>query len=129
MWMLSDFPLEARIPVTDYERARAFYVETLGLFPVGERPGVAIAFAPGKGTKFALYTIAAHVGRLVAGWEIDDMEMEVADLQARGVMFEEYDKPRYTTVNGIYTTPSGDAQAAHFRDSEGNLLGLVQFAE
>jgi catechol 2,3-dioxygenase-like lactoylglutathione lyase family enzyme len=123
--MLADYPLGARIPVTDYERARVFYIENLGLSPVAERRGDAISFAPGKGTKFALYTIAGHVTRPVASWEVDEVEAEVAALQARGVVFEEYDQPGHRTVNGIYTSPSGSAQSAYFRDSEGNLLGVV----
>jgi hypothetical protein len=58
------------------------------------------------------------------GWETKDIEKEVADLRARGVVFEEYDYPNLKTVNGIATT--GPGKAAWFKDSEGNILGLVQ---
>jgi hypothetical protein len=48
----------------------------------------------------------------------------VRELKARGVEFEEYDMPGMKTENGIAT--GGGARAAWFRDSEGNILALVQ---
>ena len=49
----------------------------------------------------------------------------MADLKARGVVFEEYDTPDLKTINAVATT--GPVKAAWFKDSEGNLLGLAQF--
>jgi hypothetical protein len=60
------------------------------------------------------------------GWNVSDFEAEVRALKARGVVFEEYDYPTLKTVGGIATTPDG--KAAWFKDSEGNLLGIVQRA-
>jgi hypothetical protein len=61
-----------------------------------------------------------------AGWITDDIEREVTELKARGVVFEEYDMPGLKTVNSIAAV--GPGRAAWFKDSEGNLLGLVQFS-
>jgi hypothetical protein len=36
-----------------------------------------------------------------ACFNVDDLEAEVADLQARGVNFEDYDSPDLRTVEGI----------------------------
>jgi len=41
------------------------------------------------------------------------------------VTFEEYDTPALQTVDGIATTPAGEA--AWCKDSEGNLLTMMQF--
>ena len=49
----------------------------------------------------------------------------MAALKDRGVIFEEYDTPSLSTVQGIAIT--GPAKGAWFKDSEGNLLWLVQF--
>ena len=57
-------------------------------------------------------------------WTVDNIEAEVADLKARGVVFEEYDMPYLKTVNSVATT--GPVKAAWFKDSEGNLLALAQ---
>jgi hypothetical protein len=48
----------------------------------------------------------------------------VKALQARGVVFEEYDFPGLKTDAGIATT--GPTRAAWFKDSEGNMIGVVQ---
>jgi len=66
-------------------------------------------------------------------WEVDDIELTIAELRARGVMFEEYDRPGLKTVGGIaevagnYPSRGGIGErAAWFRDSEGNILGIGQ---
>lgn len=46
------------------------------------------------------------------------------ELKARGVVFEDYDFPTLKTVDSIATT--GPSRAAWFRDSEGNIIGIVQ---
>jgi hypothetical protein len=35
------------------------------------------------------------------GWEVDDIEVAVAELRSRGVVFEDVDVPGLTTVDGI----------------------------
>ncbi len=64
---------------------------------------------------------AAH-----GGWQTDDITAEVAELKSRGVVFEEYDMPGLKTVNSIATI--GSNRAAWFKDSEGNILGIVQIS-
>jgi hypothetical protein len=63
----------------------------------------------------------------LAGWVVDDLEKEMAELRRRGVKFEDYamgDKGP-NTENGIARDPAGGA-AAWFIDSEGNTLSLTQ---
>jgi hypothetical protein len=66
-------------------------------------------------------------------FEVEDLEATVAELRARGVVFEEYDLPGFRTVGGIADIegnyPSKGAtgeRGAWFRDSEGNMLGVGQ---
>jgi hypothetical protein len=59
-----------------------------------------------------------------AFWAVDDVVAEVAQLKARGVVFEEYDMPGIKTVNSIAT--GGGAKTAWFKDSEGNILAVSQ---
>lgn len=40
------------------------------------------------------------------------------------MVFEEYDTPGFKTVNGIVSM--GPMKAAWFKDTEGNILGLIQ---
>jgi hypothetical protein len=60
-------------------------------------------------------------------WQVPDVAREVAELKARGVVFEEYDTPSFKTIDSIATT--GKLKAAWFRDSEGNLLGIAQYID
>lgn len=65
-------------------------------------------------------------------WEVTDIEATVAALRSRGVVFEGYDLPGLTTVNGIaqiagnYPSKGRGEKGAWFKDSEGNLLGIGQ---
>ena len=124
--MLADLHIYATLPATDLERARRFYAEKLGLTPEREAAG-GLFYRCGGGTEFFLFASqgAASGSHTQAGWITDDIEAEVAALKARGLVFEEYDMPSLKTVNSIAET--GPTRAAWFKDSEGNLLGFVQF--
>jgi catechol 2,3-dioxygenase-like lactoylglutathione lyase family enzyme len=130
--MLRNSRVAARIPVRDLARAEAFYAEKLGLEPVERRPG-GLLYRCGGG-EFGLFQSAgaASGDHTQMGWEVDDLDATVAELRARGVVFEEYDLPGLTTVNGIadiegnYPSKGTGERAAWFRDSEGNMLGIGQ---
>jgi predicted enzyme related to lactoylglutathione lyase len=125
-FMLRDFRVHATLPAVDLERAKRFYGETLG-FEIETENATATLFASAGGTRFTVFATPNpnRAGHTQVGWDVDDIESVVADLQARGVVFEEYDFPTLRTVNGIADVPAG--KAAWFKDSEGNTLGLVQF--
>jgi catechol 2,3-dioxygenase-like lactoylglutathione lyase family enzyme len=53
---------------------------------------------------------------------VPDVDAEVAELRARGVVFETYETPR--TVAGIADMAVG--RAAWFKDPDGNLIGMIQ---
>jgi catechol 2,3-dioxygenase-like lactoylglutathione lyase family enzyme len=123
----------ARLPASDLERARRFYAEQLGLEPSEERPGGLLYRTPDGA--FALFESAgaASGDHTQMGWEVEDIEATVADLRARGIVFEEYDLPGLRTVNGIadiegnYPSKGGVGErGAWFRDSKGNMLGIGQ---
>lgn len=124
--MLAELEIHATIPAGDLARARKFYQEKLGLSPAEEAPAGGGLIYRCYNSWFLLYP-SPHAGtasHTQMGWMTDDIEQEVAALKTRGVVFEEYDTPDLKTVAGIATT--GPIRAAWFKDSEGNLLGLVQ---
>jgi len=59
-----------------------------------------------------------------AGIISNNLEAEVSELRARGIVFEEYNLPDLKTVNGIAEFPGG--QVTWFKDTEGNTLGITQ---
>jgi catechol 2,3-dioxygenase-like lactoylglutathione lyase family enzyme len=126
--------MATRLPAQDLDRARAFYAERLGLEPVDERPGGLLYRVDGGG-EFALFLSAGRPSgeHTQMGFEVADLDATVAELRARGVIFEEYDAPGLRTQDGIADIegnyPSKGARgerAVWFRDSEGNLLGIGQ---
>ena len=123
--MLASCRTHTTLPVLDRARARAFYAEKLGLTP-SEETEQAIVYDGGSG-RFILFPTGnpARGGHTQMGFTVKDIEATVTGLQARGVVFEQYDFPGFKTENGIART--GPNRAAWFKDSEGNLLGLIQF--
>ncbi len=123
--MLSNREVHATLPVKDLNRARKFYAEKLGLTPAQELPGGLMYKV--KNSWFLLFpSSGASSGTFTQmGWETDNLESDVAELKSRGVVFEEYDFPNFKTVNGIFTASAN--RSAWFKDSEGNLHGIVQF--
>jgi predicted enzyme related to lactoylglutathione lyase len=122
--MLQDSPMYAYIPAKDVARARLFYEQKLGLEPkaVGES-GVVYELAGRTGCFLYPTPNAGTSQASQAFWQVDDIEREVAELKARGVEFETYDMPGQQS-NGIMT--AGGAKAAWFKDSEGNIMAVVQ---
>jgi predicted enzyme related to lactoylglutathione lyase len=122
--MLANAPIRAYIPVSDVARARKFYEKTVGLKPKQDYAG-GVIYECG-GTEVFMYptTNAGTSKASQAFWQVDDVEAEVAELKARGVVFEEYDLPGMKMVNSIAT--GGGAKTAWFKDTEGNILAVSQ---
>jgi predicted enzyme related to lactoylglutathione lyase len=123
--MLQKFPMYAYIPAKDVARARRFYEDKLGFTPKEEvAGGVVYEFA--DHTACFLYPTpnAGTSQASQAFWQVDDIEREVAELKARGVQFEHYDMPGQTGQIDIVI--DGGAKAAWFKDSEGNIMAVIQ---
>ncbi len=123
--MLQESPMYAYIPAKDVARAREFYERKLGFKPKAEMAG-GVLYEFGERTACFLYPTpnAGTSKASQAFWQVDDVEREVAELRARGVKLEEYDMPGFKTQGGIAT--AGGAKTAWFKDSEGNILAVVQ---
>ncbi len=123
--MLQDSPMYAYIPARDVARARRFYEQTLGFTPKAETAG-GVMYACGDRTACFLYPTpnAGTSSASQAFWQVDDVEKEVAELKSRGVKLEDYDMPGQKSAGGIVT--AGGAKAAWFKDSEGNIMAIIQ---
>ena len=125
--MLQSFPLYAYIPAKDVARARRFYEGKLGLKPTQEIAGGVVYEFAGKTACFLYSTPNAGTSQASqAFWQVEDIEREVAELKARGVVFENYDVPGEKSPSGVVT--AGGAKAAWFKDSEGNILAIIEYA-
>ena len=125
--MLQDAPMFSYIPAKDVSRARRFYEQKLGFKPKQEIAG-GVVYEFGDHTACFLYPTpnAGTSQASQAFWQVSDVEREVAELKARGVKFEDYDLPGEKSPSGVIT--AGGAKAAWFKDSEGNILAIIQDA-
>ena len=121
--MLSQRRAHTTLPSSDLEALRPFYEDVLGFTQKAVRPG-AVVYDAGAGTIFAISRsgVPAAGSHTQMAFTVDDLEAEVADLRARGVVFETYESP--PTIDGIARI--GPGRAAWFQDPQHNLLALVQ---
>lgn len=122
--MLGSTMVVATIPVSDLERSKAFYGETLGLELLWENPASA-RFRCGAVSELSIFrrpgTTTEHT---LAHFEVTDIEATVRELEANGARFVDYDEGPLRTTGHI--AQLGPARGAWFRDPDGNFLGLRQ---
>ena len=123
--MLTHAPMYAYLPATNLARARQFYEDKLGFRPIHpEANGVTYEFA-GQTACFLYLTPNAGTSRASqAFWRVADVDREIAELKSRGIVFEDYPMEGTRSPSGAIT--AGGAKAAWFKDTEGNILALVQ---
>ena len=123
--MLSSARCQTALPAADLDRARRFYEETLGFLPVDIQPR-GVRYEAAEGTRFLVFPSSGRASgsHTQMGFQVDDIAHEVAELRSRGVVFETYDMPEFDPETMIATFPT--ARSAWFKDSEGNLIGLVE---
>jgi catechol 2,3-dioxygenase-like lactoylglutathione lyase family enzyme len=115
--MLNGARVHTALPAGDLDRARRFYADRLGLTPT-EETADGLRYDCGGRSSFLLFesAISGRGGHTQAGIEVADLTASVAELESRGVGFED---------NGSADDQSG-SRAAWFKDSEGNLIALVE---
>jgi catechol 2,3-dioxygenase-like lactoylglutathione lyase family enzyme len=129
--MLGSAKLGAFVPTRNSEKAKAFYVDVLGLRYISDDPFALVLAAGGIQVRVSKVRNFSPQPFTVLGWEVADIEKVVTDLAAKGVKFEKFDFPGQDE-RGIWTAPSvdnatGGARVAWFKDPDGNVLSVTQF--
>ncbi len=126
MALLSEFPVYAVLPCSDYARARTWYEEKLGMRPSTEEMGSGW-YKCADGTWFILTPsqFAGTAQNTAAGFTVKRIESVMDGLRERGVEFLEYDMGDMgKTQDGLMSF--GEYKVAWLKDSEGNILELSQ---
>jgi len=121
--MLERATAHATLAVSDLDRAKQFYGETLGL-PVKDERADGVTYQAGD-TWFLVYPsqFAGTSQSTSMAFEVEGgVESAVKELRDRGVTFEDYDLPGLKTVDGIAEV--GGVKGAWFKDPDGNILAL-----
>ena len=124
--MLTERRIHTTLPVADLDRARAFYEGTLGFAPAAILPG-GVRYVAADGAAFLIFPSQGRPSgtHTQMGFTVPDIEAEVAELKSKGVTFEAYDFPQFDRSTSIASF--GPTRSAWFKDTDGNLLGMVQF--
>lgn len=118
--MFKDQTSSAIVAVSDLDRARRFYGETLGLGSAGDMDDV-LAFRTGETTLIVYKSDSAGTNRANAVvWSAKDFDAVIGELRGNGVRFEEYPDMGMEIRDGVHIT--GDFKAAWFKDPDGNIL-------
>ena len=122
--MLGTKKIVAFVPTTDFETARSFYEGVLGLRFVNEDGFALVLDANGIMVRVSKVPDFKPMPYTILGWEVSDIENDVAALRERGVQFQHYGFPGQD-ASGVWTAPSGD-KVAWFKDQDGNTLSVSQ---
>jgi catechol 2,3-dioxygenase-like lactoylglutathione lyase family enzyme len=107
---------------TDYDKAKAFFVEKLE-FKFVSLDQFALVVNSGENlVRISKVDALSPLHGTVLGWQVKDIETAVTWLKSRGIVLEKYP---FMKNADIWTSPSGD-KVAWFKDPDGNLLSVSQ---
>jgi catechol 2,3-dioxygenase-like lactoylglutathione lyase family enzyme len=118
---LATSAVAALLPVADIDRAKGFY-DRLDLPFLGTNEEGSLMYQLSGGNMLMLLPREAGTQNpsTALTWEVSDVRAEVADLETRGVVFEDYDLPGLKTVDHI--AEIAGTTSAWFLDPDGNVL-------
>jgi catechol 2,3-dioxygenase-like lactoylglutathione lyase family enzyme len=122
--MLRSAKIVAFLQVSERAKARAFYVDVLGLRFISEDPFALVVESNGTRVRIGEAPDLKPAHGTVLGWEVLEIEEAVADLLTKGVELQHYGL-NGQDERGIWTTPNGD-KVAWFKDPSGNVLSVSQ---
>ena len=119
---LATAPATTILPTSRPEAARVFYGDVLGLPFRGLDADGELLFALAAGATLALIEKPAgsQADHTAISFGVTDIGASIADLQTRGVVFDDYDLPGLKTVEHVCVL--GTEKAAWFKDPDGNIL-------
>lgn len=118
--------LQTIIWTSRIDEAERFYSNTLGLALKGRSDGALVYDVGGADLRISPIPETEPREHTVAGFAVTDVKGVVSELTERNVAFERFEGFPHQS-DGILLTPDGSA-VAWFRDPDGNLLSVVQFA-
>jgi catechol 2,3-dioxygenase-like lactoylglutathione lyase family enzyme len=124
--MLTSARLQTILWTSRIAEAETFYSDVLGLTLKGKSHGALIYDVSGSDLRVSPVPSTQPSAHTVLGFAVPDIRATMQSLTERGVTFERF-KGFPHDAAGVLTTPEG-AQVVWFRDPDGNLLSVVQYA-
>jgi catechol 2,3-dioxygenase-like lactoylglutathione lyase family enzyme len=119
---LNHSSVSVMLPIGDPDRAQKFYSEKLGLDYEGTNDQGELSYRLSGDAQLVLLIRPDQkpLASTAMSFEVPDLDATIADLEGRGVAFEDYDLPGLKTENHVAT--QGPLRAAWFLDPDGNVL-------
>lgn len=108
------------------EEAISFYRDSLGLRLLADEPFALVFEANGTMLRIQKTTNWTPPEFTVLGWEVSDIRQAISALTAKGVKFMRVPSLSQDDL-GIWS-PDVRTMVAWFRDPDGNILSLTEFA-
>ena len=124
--MLGSAELQTIIWTSRMVESKRFYQEVLGLRLKGASHGAAIFEVGGRELRVSPVPSTTPSEHTVLGFAVSDAGAIIAHLTELGIPFERFPDFHHDK-HGVVRTPDG-AKVAWFRDPDGNLLSIVQYA-
>jgi catechol 2,3-dioxygenase-like lactoylglutathione lyase family enzyme len=124
--MLASSTLQTIVWTSRIAEAEKFYSGVLGLPLQGKSHGALVYDVGGSDLRVSPVPATQPSAHTVVGFGVTNLRAVVKLLTDRGVSFERFAGLSHDSA-GILTTPDG-AKVAWFRDPDGNLLSVVQYA-
>jgi catechol 2,3-dioxygenase-like lactoylglutathione lyase family enzyme len=124
--MFSKSKLQSIVWTSRIPEAEAFYRDVLGLNLKAKSDGALVFDVDGADLRVSPVPSTAPTEHTVLGFSVPEVDKAVKYLCDRGVALERFAGLPHGT-NGVLVTPDG-SRVAWFRDPDGNLLSVVQFA-
>jgi catechol 2,3-dioxygenase-like lactoylglutathione lyase family enzyme len=127
MPLLASSRIAAFSATANPDRAKVFYRDQLGLKLVSDEPYALVFDANGTMLRVQKVKEVGEAKYTSLGWNVSDIAAMMDELEKAGVTFERYGFPGQDE-KGIWTAPGSAAKVAWFKDPDGNILSLAQFA-
>lgn len=124
--MLATARLQTILCTSRLAEAERFYSEVLGLRLTGRSHGALVYDVGGSALRLSPVASTAPSAHTVAGFAVSGLATVVRQLAERGVVPERFAGFAHDAA-GVVTLPDG-TQVAWFRDPDGNLLSVVEYA-
>ena len=124
--MLASSTLQTIVWTSRIPEAEKFYGEVLGLRFKARSHGALVYDVGGSDLRVSPVPSTQPSAHTVLGFAVADVRTIVESLTAHGIHFERIAGFPHDSL-GIITTPDG-SRVTWFRDPDGNLLSIVQYA-
>jgi catechol 2,3-dioxygenase-like lactoylglutathione lyase family enzyme len=124
--MLAKSKLQTIVWTASIFQAERFYSDALGLPLIGRSHGALRYDVSGSELRVSPVPATSPTAHTVLGFSVSNIDATCEFLNKHGVTMERF--PGFPhDATGILLTPEG-AKVAWFRDPDGNLLSIVQYA-